>query len=91
MEQYNNTTNSRKNKHLNAYEHGQIQLLLEDGYSAYAIARHLKRDYNTICNEINLGTITQIKRNKKLEIYYPDTAQARYDESFDDQLMNCIY
>lgn len=81
MEQFNNTTNSRKNKHLNAYERGQIQLLLEDGYTAYAIAQRLNRAYNTICNEIKRGTVSQIKCNKKIEVYYPDTAQTRYEEA----------
>lgn len=81
MEQYNNTTNSRKNKHLNAFERGQIQLLLEEGFTTYAIAKRLNRAFNTICNEIKRGTVTQIKANKKTEIYYPDTAQACYEEN----------
>ncbi len=81
MEHYNHTTDSRKNKHLNAFERGQIQLLLEDSLSAYAIARRLGRAYNTIKNEIRRGTITQIKVNKKVEIYYPDTAQNCYMEA----------
>ncbi len=38
--EYNNTTaNSRKNKHLNDFERGQIQLLHNKGYSAYRIAK----------------------------------------------------
>jgi len=81
MEQYNHTTNSRKNKHLNAYERGQIQLLLEEGLTAYAIAKRLNRAYNTIRNELSRGTVTQIKGNKKIQVYYPDTAQSRYDEA----------
>jgi IS30 family transposase len=81
MEQYNHTMDSRKNKHLNAFERGQIQLLLKDGVSVYAIAKRLARAYNTIRNEIRHGTVTQIKGKNKVEIYYPDTAQNRYEEA----------
>ena len=81
MEQYNHTTDSRKNKHLNVFERGQIQLLLEDGLSAYAISKRLGRAYNTIRNEIRRGTVSQIKGKKKVDIYYPDTAQIRYEEA----------
>jgi len=31
MDNTNNTTNQRKNKHLNAFERGQIQLLHDEG------------------------------------------------------------
>jgi IS30 family transposase len=81
MEQYNHTMDSRKNKHLNAFERGQIQLLLEDGLSVYAIAKRLGRAYNTVRNEIRRGTVAQIKGKKKVDIYYPDTAQRRYEEA----------
>jgi IS30 family transposase len=81
MEQYNHTTNARKNKHLNEYERGQIQLLLEDGLSVPAIAKRLGRAYNTINDDVKRGTVTQIKEKKKVEIYYSDTAQKRYEES----------
>jgi len=81
MEQYNHTMDSRKNKHLNAFERGQIQLLLKDRLSVYAISHRLGRAYNTIKSEIRRGTITQIKGKKKIEIYYPDTAQSRYIET----------
>ena len=81
MEQYNHTTDSRKNKHLNVFERGQIQLLLEDGLSTYAISKRLGRAYNTIRNEIRRGTVSQIKGKKKVDIYYPDTAQIRYEEA----------
>ena len=58
MEHYNHTMDSRKNKHLNAFERGQIQLLREDGLSIYAIAKRLGRAYNTIRNEIRHGTVS---------------------------------
>ena len=61
MEPYNHTMDSRKNKHLNTFERGQIQLLLEDGLSVYAISKRLGRAYKTIRNEIRHGAIAQIK------------------------------
>ena len=61
MEPYNHTVDSRKNKHLNTFERGQIQLLLEDGLSVYAIARRLGRACNTIRNEMRRATATQIR------------------------------
>ncbi len=81
MEHINHTMDSRKNKHLNAYERGQIQLLLEDGLTVYAIAKRLGRAYNTIRAELKRGTVTQIKGKKKVQVYYPDTAQIRYEEA----------
>ncbi|SJZ34658.1 helix-turn-helix domain-containing protein, partial [Selenihalanaerobacter shriftii] len=61
MDYLNNTPKSRKNKHLNAYERGQIALLHSEGMSAYAIAKRLGRASNTIRNELKRGTVSQIK------------------------------
>lgn len=80
--EYNNITSiSRKNKHLNDFERGQIQLLKNKGYSAYKIAKELKRASNTIRNELKRGTVPQIKNNKEVEIYYPDTGKAVYNKN----------
>ena len=58
--EYNNTTvNSRKNKHLNDFERGQIQLLHNKGYSAYKIAKELRKASNTISNEMTFQTLIQ--------------------------------
>lgn len=81
MEHINLTTNSRKNKHLNDFERGQIQLLHNKGYSAHKIAKDLDRASNTIRNELKRGTVTQIKRDKEVEIYYPDTGKAVYEKN----------
>lgn len=81
MEYSNDTPNPRKNKHLNAYERGQIKLLSEEGHTTYAIAKRLERSYNTIKNEIKRGTIPQIKGNKTVMIYYPDTGQMKYEQN----------
>lgn len=80
MEYNNTTTNSRKNKHLNDFERGQIQLLHNKGYSAYKIAKELNRASNTIRNELKRGTVPQIKNNKEIEVYYPDTGKTVYEK-----------
>lgn len=80
--EYNNTTaNSRKNKHLNDFERGQIQLLHNKGYSAYRIAKELRRASNTIRNELKRGTVTQIKGIHDVQVYYPDTGKLVYKKN----------
>jgi len=81
MDYLNDTPISRKNKHLNAYERGQIALLHSEGMSAYAIAKRLNRVSNTIRNELKRGTVSQIKANKTVEIYFPDTGQRVYENN----------
>ena len=61
MDYTNNTTESRKNKHLNFEERMTIQIRLKDGFSPYKIAKELKRPLKTIQNEIKRGTVPQIK------------------------------
>lgn len=79
MEYNNTTTNSRKNKHLSDFERGQIELLHNKGYSAYRIAKELGRASNTIRNELKRGTVSQIKNEKMVQVYYPDTGKTVYD------------
>lgn len=81
MDNYNDTTLSRKNKHLNAYERGQIQLLNSEGFTPYAIGKRLGRASNTIRNELKRGTVPQIKGTKKIDIYLPDAGQAVYEKN----------
>ena len=69
MDYPNNTTNSRKHKHLNFEERMLIQVRLKDGFSPYKIAKELGRASNTIRNEIARGTVTQIKQGRKVEPY----------------------
>jgi IS30 family transposase len=52
MDYQENTSKSRKNKHLNYDERKTIELRLKDGFSAYKIAKKLERPINTILNEI---------------------------------------
>jgi|AntAceMinimDraft_17_1070374.scaffolds.fasta_scaffold76990_1 IS30 family transposase len=81
MDNINNTTIQRKNKHLNAFERGQIQLLNAEELSPYAIGKRLNRASNTIRNELRRGTVKQIKANKVVNVYYPDTGQAIYESN----------
>ena len=57
MDSLNDTTLSRKNKHLSSFERGQIALLHNQGASAYAIAKKLGRAQSTIINELKRGTV----------------------------------
>lgn len=81
MDNINNTPISRKNKHLNEFERGQIAALYNEGFSAYAIGKRLKRASNTIRNELKRGTVIQIKKDKEVEVYYPDTGQMIYENN----------
>ena len=81
MDNINDTTNQRKNKHLNAFERGQIQLLNAEDFTSYAIGKRLGRASNTIRNELARGTVSQIKTNKTVNIYYPDAGQAAYEKN----------
>ena len=81
MDTINDTTNQRKNKHLNAFERGQIKLLSDQGFSPYAIGKILQRASNTIRNELKRGTVPQKKASKTTNIYYPDTGQAIYEKN----------
>lgn len=81
MDYLHDTPKSRKNKHLNAYERGQIALLHSEGMSPYAIAKRLGRASNTIRNELKRGTVSQIKGNKTVNIYFPDTGQKVYESN----------
>lgn len=79
MDNTYHTTESTKNKHLTAFERGQIKLLLDEGYTRYAIAKRLSRTFNTIKNEIKRGSVMQLKKGKYVEVYFPETGQKTYD------------
>lgn len=81
MDYLNNTPLSRKNKHLNAYERGQIALLHNEGMTPYAIAKRLGRASNTIRNELKRGTVQQIRGHKEVMVYYPETGQTVYEKN----------
>ena len=79
MDYTNYTIDSRKQKHLNLQERTVIELRLKDGYSAYKIAKELRRPINTILNEIRRGTVSQIKNKRKVSMYLADAGQAIYE------------
>ena len=81
MDYPNNNTESRKNKHLNFKERMTIEIRLKDGFSVYKIAKELGRSINTITNEINRGTTTQVRQGKHIEIYLADTGEAVYTKN----------
>jgi IS30 family transposase len=85
MDYPHHTPDSRKNKHLNAYERGQIELLYNQGLSPYAIGKVLGRAANTIRNELRRGTRLQIRARKKMTVYLPDAGQMTYERN----RMNC--
>lgn len=78
MDNNNINTNTNKNKHLTFKERTIIEIKLEEGFSAYKIAKYLNTPINTILNEIRRGTTTQIKQGKKIEMYLADTGQTVY-------------
>jgi len=73
------TPNPRKNKHLSFKERVKIELLVDQGKTAYAIAKLLNRPINTFTNELRRGTVDQIKQGKLVKIYYADAGQAKYE------------
>lgn len=81
MDYPHHTPESRKNKHLTVYERGQIQFLHNEGLTPYAIGKLLDRAPNTIRNELQRGLTTQIKANKKIEVYLPETGQMSYQRN----------
>ena len=82
MDYSNNSTNLRKNKHLNYEERMVIQIRLKDGFTPYKIAKELGRPINTVLNEIKRGTTKQIIQNKKtIEVYFADTGEAVYNKN----------
>lgn len=82
MEYNDCITPQRKNKHLNAFERGQIEVLLKEGLSANAIAKRLVRPCSTITREIKRGTVEQIKQNKKkVHLYFADSGQRSYERN----------
>ena len=64
MTQANNTTNSHKGTHLSYKERMTIEVLIQEKYSVRKMSIRLKRARKTIKNEIDRGTITQLKRQK---------------------------
>ena len=88
MTQTKNNIDSRKGKHLYYIERFQIEVLKKEDYSNRQIAGVLERVPQTVSNEIERGTITQLKRQKQNgkvhdyhdSVYSADAGQAHYDK-----------
>ena len=78
MDDYNYTTEHRKGQHLLSEERHEIEVRLKDGWTAYRIAKHLRRPYNTIKNEIERGTV--LLYNGKVKRYKADVGEKVYRE-----------
>lgn len=89
MTQENLHINSGKGKHLSYQERCQIAILKKEGYSNRRIAKVLGCVPQTINNEINRGTITQVKQQKQkgkvyqyiYTIYDADIGQVKYEQN----------
>ena len=57
MDNSNCNTEHKKFQHITSEERHEIEVRLKDGWSIYAIAKHLGRPYNTIRNEVERGTV----------------------------------
>ena len=78
MDNSNCNTEHKKYQHLTSEERHEIEVRLKDKWSAYKIAKHLGRSYNTIRNEINRGTVYLY--NGKVARYNADKGKAVYLE-----------
>lgn len=70
------TTEHRKGQHLLNEERHEIEVRLKDGWSIYRIAKHLRRPYNTIKNEVARGTVSLYQG--KVQRYKADEGERVY-------------
>jgi len=81
-QQYNNTTESRKNKHLTEKERYKIEILMKEGLKPIEIAKRLERHVRTIERKIAKGKVRLINSDLTYRNEYcADTGQRKYDES----------
>ena len=80
MNTNNNTTKKKKITHLSLKERVKIEIFLEEDENTNQIAKKLGRSYNCIKNELQRGTIEQIKQGKKVKVYYAEVGQRVYEE-----------
>ena len=84
MDNPNCNTEHKKYQHLTSEERHEIEVRLKDGWSAYKIAKHLSKVYNTIANEIKRGTVLvysgkvkRYKADKGHEVYLEHRRKSR--------------
>lgn len=82
MSQDNNTTKTRRNKHLTLKERYTIEILLKEGLKPVEIADRLGRHKRTIEREIAKGTIRLLNSDLTYrEEYCADVGQRVYEEN----------
>lgn len=81
MDNLNSITTIKNYTHLSFEERFYIETRLNQGDSITAIAKALNRSRTTIYSEIKRGTVSQIKQNNKVEIYYADAGQSIYEKA----------
>jgi len=82
MEPYNNTTKSKKYKHLSLIERYKIEGYLEDKKSIKDIAELLGRDRSTIYREIARGKANLLDYElRRKQQYKADAGQMRHEEA----------
>jgi IS30 family transposase len=82
MSQYNNTLESRKNKHLTEKERYRIEILLKEGLKPFEIAQRMEKGIRTIEREIARGTIRFLNHDLSYrKEYCADVGQRIYEEN----------
>jgi IS30 family transposase len=82
MSQYNNTTKTKKFKHLTIRERYQIEILIKEGLKPFEIAKLIGKGTRTIEREIKRGKVRLLNSDLTYrEEYCADAGQRIYDEN----------
>ena len=82
MSQLNNTSKSRKNKHLNQKERYKIEILLKEGLKPLEISQRMDRGIRTIEREIARGSVWFLNHDLTYrKEYCADEGQRIYEEN----------
>lgn len=81
MDNLNSNTTIKNYTHLSLAERFYIETRIKEKDTVSAIAKALGRSRTTIYSEIKRGTVSQIKQNKHVKIYYADAGQAIYEKA----------
>ena len=81
MSDTNSTTKRRTFQHLNAFQRGQIQALLEQGIPKAQIAKRVGIARSTLYEELRRGTVDQMRSDlTKHRRYFAETGQLVYEQ-----------
>ena len=82
MSHTHSTTKRRTFKHLNAYQRGQIEVMLRLGVPKVKIAKDLGIARSTLYEEIKRGTVMQKRPDwTYYEQYFAQSGQIRYERN----------